>query len=71
MASRVETRLRDDETLVDCIYEAAVVPELWPGVLLRLSELIEGVGATLFAWDGRTAKWRATPGPADGCYDRF
>jgi DNA-binding CsgD family transcriptional regulator len=54
--------LPSDETLIDHIYEAAVVPEQWPDVLHRLSALVDGVGATLFAWDGQSAKWRATPG---------
>lgn len=37
-----------DETLTDRIYEAAVVPELWPDVLGEMSSAVDGAGGLLF-----------------------
>lgn len=39
--------------LVGRIYEAAAIPEFWPGVLGSISRSIDGVGACLFTPDGR------------------
>lgn len=41
----------DFEGIVDSIYEAAAIPELWPGVLDRIGRQIGMHGGTLFAVD--------------------
>jgi DNA-binding CsgD family transcriptional regulator len=48
------------EAIVDDIYEAAVVPELWPGVLERMSAIPDAVGGVLFATDLRNTRWTAS-----------
>lgn len=46
------------EDLIDRIYEAAVLPELWPSVLDRLNELGRGYATFLFAAvSGRLLQW--------------
>lgn len=47
------------ETLVDQIYEAAVVPELWPQVLTKLAHVADGVSGLLMTGD--LGKWVASP----------
>ncbi|MCC8938110.1 helix-turn-helix transcriptional regulator [Bradyrhizobium sp. Arg68] len=47
--------------LTDSIYEAAVVPELWPTVLGRLSGLIDGAGGVLFTTNLDRMRWEASP----------
>ena len=42
-----------DPVLVDLIYEAAAVPELWPAVLARLGSLSTSWGVGLLAFDAR------------------
>lgn len=49
-----------DEKLVDRIYEAGAVPELWQGVLDETTRLAEGMGAIL--WIPRAARWVSTAG---------
>jgi DNA-binding CsgD family transcriptional regulator len=44
----------DFDTLVDRIYEAALVPELWPSVLDRLAELSQADGGILYAASPKT-----------------
>jgi hypothetical protein len=39
------------EDVVDLIYQAAIDPELWPSILDRLVELIDGEAATLHWYD--------------------
>jgi DNA-binding CsgD family transcriptional regulator len=39
----------NDETLVDQIYEAGVIPEQWPQVFDRLAEMADAEGTMLFA----------------------
>src|SRR5262245_24470670 len=46
-----------DEKLVDRIYEAAVLPELWPSVLEDLNEIGEGYATFLFSFTDRLEKW--------------
>lgn len=48
------------EELIDEIYEAAAVPELWPNVLARISAIPDGVGGVLFATDLKETKWLAS-----------
>lgn len=55
------------ENLVDSIYESAVVPELWPDVLARLSKINDGAGGLLFTSNLDRIKWTAS---AD-IYDLF
>jgi DNA-binding CsgD family transcriptional regulator len=51
-----------DDDLVDKIYEAGAVPELWPSVLEELGELSRVAGTVLFAVRGESAHWTASPG---------
>lgn len=46
-----------DETLADRIYEAAVVPELWPDVLGEMSRAVDGAGGILFTTNLERIKW--------------
>lgn len=46
-----------DETLTDRIYEAAVVPELWPDVLGEMSRAVDGAGGILFTTNLDRIKW--------------
>ena len=48
--------LEDSSPLLDCIYEAASVPELWPVVLDKLAGVAGGVGTFLFTADPRTVR---------------
>ncbi len=49
------------EDLIDQIYEAAFVPELWPGVLDEIGTLTQSVGGVLFAIGGGTIpRWTAS-----------
>ena len=50
-----------DEVLIDRIYEAAVVPDLWPGVLQRLTERCEGAFASLFVLGSSGIRFVGTP----------
>ncbi|MGU3496981.1 helix-turn-helix transcriptional regulator [Xanthobacteraceae bacterium A53D] len=53
-------------SLVGQIYEAAAVPELWPGVLDEVARAVDGVGAVLFTpGTDTTARWVASPPFAD------
>lgn len=54
-----------EEDLVDRIYEAAVLPDLWPGVLDRLNEVGGGYATFLFTASLHGAKW---VGSARGAY---
>lgn len=53
--------------LIDEIYEAAAVPELWPAVLANISTIPGAVGGALFATDMRNTNWIAS----DSIRDRF
>lgn len=50
-----------DETLTDRIYEAAVVPELWPDVLGEMSGAVGGDGAVLFTANRVHMGWTTSP----------
>jgi DNA-binding CsgD family transcriptional regulator len=52
----------DTSSVTDRIYEAAVVPELWPKVLEELTYLTEGAGSSLIAINGPDVRWIASPG---------
>lgn len=49
------------QQLTDQIYEAAAVPDLWPGVLANLSKLADGSGGLLFTANLDRMKWTASP----------
>ncbi len=50
-----------DDTLTDRIYEAAIVPELWPGVLSEMSNAVGGAGAVLFTANSAQMGWTTSP----------
>ncbi len=43
--------------MLDAIYEAAVLPEIWPAVLHDLAEMVGGVGTILLTSDPRNLRW--------------
>lgn len=52
----------DYETLVDDVYEAALIPERWPQLLHKLSDVVDGFGASIFTTDFRQVpRWIASP----------
>ncbi len=54
-----------EDDLVDRIYEAGAVPELWPSVLEQLGKLGKVSGALLFAVREEAVHWTASPGLHD------
>ena len=55
--------MSDQEALVDRIYEAAVVPELWPGVLHDISSIAGCLGGVLFTTAAREiTRWTSSEG---------
>lgn len=46
-----------DERFLDSLYEAAVVPELWPEVLRRFNDIARGAGAVLVAVTPNSSRW--------------
>lgn len=50
------------DTLEERIYEAAIVPDLWPQVLEELSVISGGVGGVLFSVTQTGSHWTASPG---------
>jgi DNA-binding CsgD family transcriptional regulator len=52
----------EDDDLVDRIYEAGAVPELWPSVLEELGRVGKVSGALLFAVRDQAVHWTASPG---------
>jgi DNA-binding CsgD family transcriptional regulator len=60
----------DDESLIDAIYEAGAVPELWPNVLESFSQRLDGSGGILFASNGPSVKWIAS-GLMRESFDKF
>jgi DNA-binding CsgD family transcriptional regulator len=53
----------DPNLFVDRIYEAAVVPEMWPDVLEAISGPSNAVGGLLFTTSERSGGWMASPAP--------
>lgn len=49
-----------DENLLGDIYEAAHIPESWPSLLDRLSQLTEAWGGMLFTATPETTRWTAS-----------
>lgn len=56
-----DSRAMPDELLIDVIYEAAHIPELWPSLLDRLSELTGAWGGMLFTVTPEATRWIASP----------
>ncbi|CAO4146830.1 hypothetical protein LPLAFNJD_LOCUS2295 [Methylorubrum aminovorans] len=54
-----------DESLIDTIYEAAHIPELWPTLLDRLSERTDAWGGMLFTATPEATRWVASPQTTD------
>jgi DNA-binding CsgD family transcriptional regulator len=52
--------LEESGQLLDLIYEAAAVPDMWPAVLDRLAQLAGGVGTFLITTDPRTLRWTSS-----------
>ena len=52
--------------LVDSIYECAMLPELWPGVLDRLATIAGARGAILFAASRQVTSWTASDASREG-----
>lgn len=59
-----------NETLTDRIYEAAVVPELWPDVLAEMSRAVGGAGGILFTTNLARIKW-ATSADIKDVFEEF
>ena len=47
----------ETERLLDLIYEAAAMPEMWPAVLDTLAKMVGGVGTFLITTDTRSFRW--------------
>lgn len=54
-----------DETLIDTIYEAAHIPELWPALLDRLSDMTGAWGGMLFTVTPEATRWTASQQTTD------
>jgi len=53
--------MADLDTFADRIYEAAVVPELWPDVLEGIAKASNSAGGILFAANPQFSGWAASP----------
>lgn len=58
---------RAEDALIDSVYQAALVPELWPTVLGNLSATVDGVGGLLFTSHLDRIRWTGSP----DIYDLF
>ena len=54
--------MRRFDAMIDQIYEAALVPELWPDVLQSFCEASSSFGGALFATNPHFSGWVASPG---------
>lgn len=57
--------LLDEEDLLDRIYEAGAIPELWPDILEEFGRLGDTSGGLLFTVRGGQVHWTASPGLHD------
>ena len=63
---RFLTPIGNFEGIIDSIYEAAAIPDLWPSALERIGERVGMRGATLFAVDpDMTVRWTTSKTLAD------
>jgi len=46
--------------LLDLVYEAAAMPDLWPAVLDRMAGIAGGAGTFLITADPRTIRWTSS-----------
>ncbi|MCV9965812.1 helix-turn-helix transcriptional regulator [Pararhizobium sp. BT-229] len=54
--------MAETPALIDRIYEAAVIPELWPDVCVSLAAEVNGFSAALLTIDtGQTVRWVCSP----------
>src|SRR5262245_18299748 len=51
----------ESEDFVNDIYEALLIPEMWPRLLERLAGQVDAFGAGLFTVSGSAAPWVASP----------
>lgn len=50
-----------NQALVEKIYEAAFVPEMWPGLLQDIADMVDSVGGTVFVTDlTRVPRWTSS-----------
>lgn len=49
------------EDLISDIYEASLIPEMWPPLLEKLASMTDALGAGLFTVSGTAAPWVASP----------
>lgn len=49
------------EDFVADIYEASLIPEMWPALLEKLAGMVDALGAGLFTVSGGAAPWVASP----------
>lgn len=54
-----------DAGLIDRIYEAGAVPDLWPAVLDDIGTMADAVGTLLFAARGPSVRWISSPALAE------
>jgi DNA-binding CsgD family transcriptional regulator len=55
----------DLDRLVNDVYEAAIVPELWPKALAEMAGLADAAFASLLTFDGSVLRWTGTPEAID------
>ncbi len=51
----------DDEQLLDLIYEAGAIPELWPRMLQEFDRIADVAGSVFFAVRNGSVRWVASP----------
>jgi DNA-binding CsgD family transcriptional regulator len=61
----------DEEDLLDKIYEAGAIPELWPDILEEFGRLGDTSGGLLFTVRGDQVHWTASQGIHDICAGYF
>lgn len=55
---RLGGSLHSEEILIDKIYEAAFIPEIWPELLQNIADTVDSVGGTVFVTDlSRVPRW--------------
>ncbi|MER9586961.1 hypothetical protein [Mesorhizobium sp. M0276] len=54
-----------EDGIIDRIYEAAIISELWPEVLDNLSHAISSAGGILFTASAGEIRWTSSPGTAE------
>jgi len=52
--------LGEPDLLLDLIYEAAAIPDMWPAVLDSLAEMVGGIGTFLITTDPRAFRWTSS-----------